>query len=102
VNIQPSKQEDVERITKAFSDATELYTPSKTSAAADVQTTASTDARDKEPYYPAALSTLENTPKSLPSDNTQKHIVLSIKPQVKESQPTPDPTQQQSLTLFTS
>jgi hypothetical protein len=102
VNIQPPEQEDVERITKASSDARELYAPSKPSAAADVQTTAGTDAGGKEPHHPAAPSTLENTPKSPPSDDAQKHVVLSIEPRAEESQPAPDPTQQQSPALSTS
>jgi hypothetical protein len=102
VNVQSPEQEDVERITKASSDATELYAPSKPSAAADVQATAGTDAGGKEPHRPAAASTLKNTPKSPPSDDAQKHLVLSIEPRVEESQPAPDPTQQQSPALSAS
>jgi hypothetical protein len=102
VNVQSPEQEDVERITKASSDATELYAPSELSAAANVQTTAGTDTRGKEPHHPAAASTLKNTPKSLPSDDAQKHVVLSIEPQAEESQPALDPTQQQSPALSTS
>jgi hypothetical protein len=103
VNVQSPEQEDVERITKASSDATELYAPSKQSAAGDVQTTgAGTEAGGKEPHHPAAASTLENTPKSPPSDDAQKHVVLSIEPQAEESQPAPDLTQQQSPALSTS
>lgn len=102
MNVQTPEQEDVERITKASSDATELYAPSTPSAAADVQTTAGTDAGGKEPDHPAAAFTLEYTPKSPLSDDAQKHVVLSIEPRAEESQPAPDPTQQQSPALSTS
>ncbi|KAH9205280.1 hypothetical protein DL95DRAFT_491829 [Leptodontidium sp. 2 PMI_412] len=102
VNVQSPENEDVERTAKASSDVTELYTPSKPSAAADVQTTAGTDAGGKEPHHPAAASTLENTPESPPSDDAQKPVVLSIEPRAEESQPAPDPTQQLSPALSTS
>ena len=61
MNVQNPEQEDVERITKASSDATELYAPSKPSAAADIQTTAGIDAGGKELHYPAVAPTLEYT-----------------------------------------
>ncbi|KAH8587313.1 hypothetical protein B0O99DRAFT_642038 [Bisporella sp. PMI_857] len=103
VKVQSPEQGDVERGTKAPSDATEPHTPSKLSAATDVQTTgARTDAGGKEPHHLAAASTLENTPKSPPSDDAQTHIVLSIEPRAEESQPATDPTQQQSPALSTS
>jgi hypothetical protein len=103
VNIQSPKQRDVGRITKASSDTTELYAPSKPSAAADVQTTgADTDAGGKKPHYPAVASALENTPKSSPSDDAQTHVVPSIEHRAEESQPTTDPTQQQSPAFSTS
>ncbi|KAH8684812.1 WD40-repeat-containing domain protein [Tricladium varicosporioides] len=102
VNVQPPEQEDVEHITKASSNISELYAPSKSSAAADVQTTAGIDVVGKEPHYPAAVSTLEYTPKSPPGDNVQKHAILSIELQVEESQLAPDATRQQSPALSTS
>lgn len=102
VKVQSPEQRDVERGTKASSDATEPHAPFKLSAAADVQTIgARTDAGGKEPHHLAA-STLENTPKSPSSDDTQTHVVLSIEPRAKESQPATDPTQQQSPALSTS
>lgn len=70
MNVQSPEREDVERITKASSDATELYALSKPPAAANVQTTAGIDAGGKEPHYPAAISTLDNTPKFPLSDDT--------------------------------
>ncbi|KAI9640306.1 hypothetical protein NHQ30_011356 [Ciborinia camelliae] len=102
VKVQSPKQGDVQRDTKAFSNATEQHAPSKPSAA-DVRTTgAGTDAGGKQPPQPATAFTLKNTPKSPPSDNTQTHVVPSIEPQAKELQPTTDPIQQQSTALSTS
>ncbi|PQE28651.1 vegetative incompatibility het-e-1 protein [Rutstroemia sp. NJR-2017a WRK4] len=102
IKAQSPKQGDVQRDTKASSNATEQHAPSKPSAA-DVRTTgAGTDAGGKEPPQPATAFALKNTPKSPPSDNTQTHVVPSIEPQAKELQPTADPTQQQSTALSTS
>jgi hypothetical protein len=102
VNVQSPEQGGVERGTKASSDATEPHAPSKPSAA-NVQTTgAGTDAGGKEPHHPATASTLENTPKSPPSDYAQTHVVPSIEPRAEELQPATDPTQQQSPALSTS
>ena len=85
MKVQSPEQGDVEHSTKASNDATKPYAPSIPSAA-DVETTrASIDMRGKEPHYPAAVSTLERTPKSLSSDNTQTYVVPSIEPRAEDS-----------------
>jgi hypothetical protein len=91
VKVQSPKHRDIEHGTKASNDATKPHAPSIPSAA-DVKTTrASTDARGKEPHYPAAASTLKRTPKSPSSDDAQTHVVPSIEPRAEGSQPVTAP-----------
>lgn len=94
-------QGDVERGTKASSDATGPHAPPEPSAPGVQTTGAGTDGRGKELHYPAAASTIEKTAKSPPGDDVQTHVPL-IEPRAEGSHAVTEPIQQQSPALSIS